>query len=55
MSAAHVATITREGGVWLVACPHGCNLGTSARADSEAAARRVELHKLATAPLGRTR
>lgn len=55
----HTATITQAGSVgylqaapaagYLVQCPHGCNLGTSAHAPDRAAAeRRVELHELAT-------
>jgi len=53
----HQATITRLAPhAWesyLVACPHGCNLGTSRIcATREQAERRVRLHRLCTAPLG---
>lgn len=59
---AHEATYTQCGTAgyllaapeqgYLVTCPHGCNLGTSAHApDLEAAKSRVDLHRLATGPL----
>ena len=49
---AHTATITPEDGGFLVTCPDGCNLGTSAhQPDQRAAEGRAELHRLATAPL----
>jgi hypothetical protein len=48
----HTAIIyTIQGGAegYLVTCPQGCNLGTTARqATREGAQRMVELHKLAT-------
>ena len=50
--AAHEATWAPEGDGYLVTCPHGCKLGTSAHQDTEdGARRRVEMHSLATAPL----
>jgi hypothetical protein len=50
---AHTLTITPDDdGGFLLTCPHGCNLGTSARQPDQASAeRRAELHYLATAPL----
>ena len=56
----HTAIITQTGATgyllasppdgYLVTCPHGCNLGTTARqATREGAERRVELHQIATA------
>jgi hypothetical protein len=55
MNAPHTATVTPEGAGYLVTCPHGCNLGTSAHApDEHAAAARVQLHKTATTPLAAT-
>lgn len=58
-SAAHEATITQVGTTgyllaappegYLVTCPHGCNLGTTAHApDLDAARRRVQMHRDAT-------
>ena len=48
----HMAAVTPEDGGYLVTCPHGCRLGTSAHApDEDMAARRVRLHELATRPL----
>jgi hypothetical protein len=50
---AHVAIITPEDGGFLVTCPEGCALGTSEhQPDRLGAERRIELHRLATAPLG---
>lgn len=49
---AHVAEVAPEGDGYVVTCPHGCNLGTSAHAPNEhAASARVRLHKMATTPL----
>lgn len=40
-------------GMYVVTCPHGCNLGTSCWQDTEeGAAARVDLHRAATALLG---
>jgi hypothetical protein len=52
----HTATIAQFPGFtttgYLVTCPHGCNLGDSARqATREGAEQRVALHQLATRPL----
>lgn len=49
----HTATAEPRGdGTFLVLCPYGCPLGTSADAKDEvAAARRIRLHELATEPL----
>ena len=49
----HTATITAQpGGGYLVACPAGCALGTSASAaDPAEANRRVNLHQSCTSPL----
>jgi hypothetical protein len=45
--------IPQEGGGYLVTCPAGCNLGTSALARTEdEAGRRVRLHMISTKPLG---
>lgn len=45
----HVADYGHEGAGYLVVCPEGCNLGTSAHQPDEAGAlRRVHLHKIAT-------
>jgi hypothetical protein len=45
----HTATAAPEGTGYLVTCPHGCSLGTSAHAASQAKAQqRIELHRLAT-------
>lgn len=50
--APHTANVTPEGTGYLVTCPHGCNLGTSAHAaDQTAADRRVRLHRTATTTL----
>ena len=50
---AHQAVYAPEGDVYRVTCPHGCALGTSRYQDDEKSARRrVELHRLATGPLG---
>lgn len=39
---------------FLVTCPHGCELGTSARQGTrEGAERRIDTHRAATTPLGR--
>lgn len=50
----HTATIAKRlHGRYLVICPEGCNLGTSAsQATREDAERRVKLHQDATTPLG---
>jgi O-antigen/teichoic acid export membrane protein len=49
---AHTATFAPKDGGFLVTCPDGCNLGTSAhQPDQRAAEGRAELHRLATAPL----
>jgi hypothetical protein len=48
----HTATYAPEGNGFLVECPHGCNLGSTAHApDESAAAIRVKIHELATEPL----
>ena len=49
----HEADVTpQEGGGFLVTCPAGCNLGTSALARTEdEAAGRVRLHMISTRPL----
>jgi hypothetical protein len=45
----HVATYAPEDGGYLVTCPEGCNLGTSAhQPDRAGARRRAELHEMAT-------
>jgi len=45
----HVATYAPEDGGYLVTCPEGCNLGTSAhQPDKAGARRRAELHEMAT-------
>jgi hypothetical protein len=45
----HLAAYAPEGDGYLVACPSGCHLGTSAHAaDEPAAQRRVRLHLLAS-------
>jgi hypothetical protein len=50
----HQATWTAENGEYVVTCPQGCNLGTSAHAGSEQEAnRRVELHRIATREFNR--
>jgi hypothetical protein len=52
----HTAIITQAkvGTGYLVTCPHGCKLGTSARQGTrEGAERRVALHQAATTPLVR--
>ncbi len=47
----HVAAYIPAGTGYLVHCPAGCNLGTSAyQPDESGAQRRVELHKISTAP-----
>lgn len=48
----HTATYAPDGDGYLVSCPEGCKLGTSARQPDEAGARkRVELHQMMTRPL----
>jgi hypothetical protein len=49
----HLATWQPEGTTgYLVTCPHGCNLGTSAHAASLGAAlARIQLHQMTTSPL----
>jgi len=50
----HTAVAESSGSGFLVTCPLGCNLGTSAHApDPELAAQRIELHRLSTTPLDR--
>jgi hypothetical protein len=50
---AHEATAARlDGDGYAVTCPHGCNLGTSSHAATEAEAlKRVELHRIATSAI----
>lgn len=51
-AAGHIAAITPSGNWFLVTCPQGCNLGTSAdQPDRAGAERRVIMHSQATTPL----
>lgn len=52
----HVPVITPDGEGYLVTCPQGCGLGTSARQPGrDAARRRALLHREVTARTGRRR
>jgi len=52
----HEATYAPDGDGFLVTCPHGCSLGTSAHQPTEErAAARVALHALATSLLPEAR